>query len=102
MVLSNPNYVNDDERASDIVMLIIGGHDTTAYGVAFMMLEIARKHTNASPLPEIETFRKDIQNLPKNQWKNSSAMQNIIREGLRLNPPVAFGGIRLTGRDYDC
>lgn len=101
LVVDNHNYVDDNERASDIIMLIIGGYDTSAYGVAFLMLEIARKHTKVCPIPELEAFRKEIQNSPKDEWKYSTSLQYMIRESLRLNPPAPIASIYITGRDYE-
>jgi len=54
LIMNNPCYTNDLERAADVTTLLVGGHDTTAYSLAWTLKELARK-------PELQTqLREDL------------------------------------------
>jgi len=94
-IINNPNYANDDERAADVIIFLVAGHDTTAYSIAFTLLEIARNN----PL-EVETYRQAASSLPRDEWRKVDELQYIIREGMRLHPVAAMGSARTIGKEF--
>jgi len=93
-ICNNPNYADDDERAADIAILMAAGHDTTAYSISWTLLEIFRNH-----VPELETYRKKIAGLPRDEWRNVPELDYMIKEGMRLNPVLAMGTVRDVGTE---
>ena len=51
-LVNNPCYKSDDELAADVNMFLIAGHDTTAYSVAFALLELARNKDEQTKVRE--------------------------------------------------
>lgn len=94
-IVNNPDYKNDKERAADIVVLLAAGHDTTAFTLAWTLLEIARSRP-----PELNTYRKNITNLERKDWNRVDELHYIIQEGLRVHPVAAVGGVRQTAVDF--
>ncbi len=94
-IAKNQSYNNDQERWADIVLLLIGGHDTTAYSIAFTMIELA-KH------PEEQTkLRKDFKSWSSlEQQMQSNSLAHVIKEGMRLNPVAPMGGARISSKDF--
>ena len=41
-IMKNDAYQNDNERAADVTTLLIAGHDTTAYTIAWIVKEVAK------------------------------------------------------------
>eukprot|EP00521_Asterionellopsis_glacialis_P017455 CAMPEP_0195307676 /NCGR_PEP_ID=MMETSP0707-20130614/37836_1 /TAXON_ID=33640 /ORGANISM="Asterionellopsis glacialis, Strain CCMP134" /LENGTH=250 /DNA_ID=CAMNT_0040371929 /DNA_START=801 /DNA_END=1553 /DNA_ORIENTATION=- len=94
-ILNNPEYVNDQERAADILFLLLAGHDTTAYTISWVLLEIARTQP-----PELMAYRKQITELERGDWTRIDELHYMIKEGMRLHR-VAPGSIRQTGIDFE-
>mmetsp|Transcript_29395 Transcript_29395/g.64771 ORF Transcript_29395/g.64771 Transcript_29395/m.64771 type:complete len:493 (-) Transcript_29395:61-1539(-) len=94
-IINNPNYANDDERAADVIIFLSAGHDTTAYSIAFTLLEVARN----DPL-ELETYRQAASSLPRDEWRRIDELQYIISEAMRLHPVTAMGSARTIGKDF--
>ena len=46
VIIKNDEYKDDSERASDIIMILIAGHDTTGSTIAFALMELAKPPTN--------------------------------------------------------
>lgn len=58
-----PHYANDHERASEVTLFLMAGHDTTSFTAAWTLYELARVRrgrtfciaatpaTKASPMP---------------------------------------------------
>lgn len=88
-IMNNPNYEHDDQRAADISIFLAAGHDTTAYTIAWTLLETFRNVP-----PELEQYRKKAKELPQEEWKRVEELQYIIKEGMRLQPPLAPGTVR--------
>jgi cytochrome P450 len=44
-IVNNKNYLNDKERIADMVIFLVAGHDTTAFAIAWTLLELARNPT---------------------------------------------------------
>merc|ERR1712157_86481 len=106
LIVNNPCYKTEDEIAADVLVYLTAGYDTTAYSIAFTLLELAR-HPH-----EQEKVRKDLQKVATmsttssvrdsttNNIKRSEVLQRAIKESMRLNPVSAFGSARLCARDY--
>lgn len=94
-IMSNSNYPSDEARAADVLILLIAGHDTTAYSVAWAMIDIARNNP-----PELMVYRKKASVLPREEWKRVDELQYVIKESMRLNPVAAMGPARRVGRDF--
>jgi cytochrome P450 len=94
-LVKNPCYANEDELAADVLLYLTAGHDTTAYTMAFTLLELARN-------PDEQTkVRDDISSMDSvDQWRRSDALQMAIKESMRLYPVSASGSSRVCGRDF--
>jgi len=93
----NPCYANDDELAADVVLFLTAGHDTTAYSLAFTLLELARNQD------EQKKVRDEITAMGScgvDQWRKSNALSMAIKESMRLYPVSASGSSRVCGRDF--
>ena len=101
MVCNNNEYKSDDERIRDWFAYLVGGFDTTAYSLAWTLLELA-KNTK-----EQEYLRSELLKCTssKDELYNCKALKNVIREGQRLHNTAALGSARQTGKDFsyeDC
>lgn len=109
--MNNPCYETEDQLASEVLVFLTAGYDTTAYTIAFTLLELAR-HPQ-----EQKTVREDLVNTVKassvissspatgtivdqKSWRQSNVLQRAIKESMRLNPVSAGGSVRLCGRDF--
>jgi cytochrome P450 len=94
MIMNNRNYNNDDERAADVVDIIIAGHETSANSMTFLLLELSRNQK------EQQRLRKELVELSPEDRYNCNQLKNCIKEGLRLWPVTAVGPVRVVGRDF--
>jgi len=93
LIMNNPNYNNDDERAADMVDLIVAGHETSSSSMTFLLMELAR-HPHEQRL-----VQKELQGLSADQRTGSEHLKNCIKEAMRRWPVTAPGPIRVIGRD---
>lgn len=94
-LIKNPCYANDDELAADVLLYLTAGHDTTAYTMAFTLLELARN------TKEQTKIRNDIATMESPaEWRKSDVLQRNIKESMRLYPVSASGSSRVCGRDF--
>lgn len=103
-LVKNPCYKNDDEIVADVVMFLTAGHDTTAYTIAFTLLELARNKDEQTKV------REDIRRVANedsggdkcitDKWKKSDILHMAIKESMRLYPVSAGGSSRVCGRDF--
>jgi cytochrome P450 len=85
-IADNPNYRSDDERASDILTFLVAGHDTTAYSIAWTLIELARR-------PDLQDrLRTELKNA--NHMDSCEFLQCVVQESLRLHPVAAMGAVR--------
>ena len=104
-LVNNPCYANDDEISADVVMFLTAGHDTTAYSMAFTLLELARNKDEQTKVREdlqrvVQEHNSDGKACAVSTWKKSSALQMAIKESMRLYPVSASGSSRVCGRDF--
>jgi cytochrome P450 len=94
LIMNNPHYNNDDERAADVVDIIVAGHETSANSMSFLLLELA-KHPQ-----EQQRLHQELIKLPPEERNGCEHLRNCVREAMRLWPVTAVGPIRVAGRDY--
>lgn len=94
LIENNEEYQNDYEKSAAITGLIIGGYDTTGFTLAWLLIELARNPRVCSIL------KKDLLMLDPKEWVRSDKLQKIVKEGMRLHPPVLPGSVRITGKEF--
>jgi cytochrome P450 len=94
-IMKSDAYKNDDERLADMTVFLIAGHDTTAYSLAWILLELAR-----NPM-QMTKLRESLSNAPPEDWSRSEVLRIIVKEGLRLHPVISSGSVRTIGRDIE-
>ena len=94
-------YASDKERCADMTTLMVAGHDTTSYTLAWIFLEISRH-------PEVLTqIKKEIDSVVGDEegqitQRHLSSMvylDQVIKEGMRLWPVAALGLLRQCSKD---
>lgn len=93
LIDKNPNYTNDNERRNDLVVLFIAGYDTTAYTLAWTLLQLAKNKEEQTKL------RNELRSMPVEDRQNSAGLQCVIKEGMRLKPVLPLGSSRIVSRD---
>jgi len=88
---SDQAFPTDDEKAAQLLGLLIAGRDTTAYSIAFILIELAKNPKEQTKL------RESLSQISPENWTTSEHLQRVLKEGMRLNP-VSLS-IRETGRD---
>lgn len=92
-IVNDKEYKDDEERVRDIVVYFAGGYDTTSYTISWILLELA-KH------PETQTWlRQEMKKHAPEKVRDCVALKHCIREGMRLHPVAAIGGLRRTVGD---
>lgn len=85
-------YEDDTHRIADIVMLLLSGHDTTAYTLAWILLELARNPHELKYLRDALGGNDD--------GLAQQMLKDILREGMRLRPVSPGIGVRMIGKDF--
>lgn len=93
LVAHNESYKNDNERVADIFITLLAGHDTTAYSLAWTILELAKNEKI-----QIE-LRKELLSLPVEERIKSIKLQCVIKEGIRKNYIAPLAAVRITSKD---
>lgn len=96
MINENESYTSDKERISDMIVLLIAGHDTTGFTIANLLVTLA-KHPNIT-----ENLRQELLSMEPSKWSQSSQMRNALNENIRLYPTIPIGSVRVPGRDIIC
>jgi len=82
-----------DNKMAQLLELLVAGHDTTSFSIAWILLSLARH-------PEEQTvLRTSLASLSPNEYSTSVQLKAVVKEGMRLYPVAAAGSIRETGRD---
>ena len=93
-------YKSEKERCSDMSTLMIAGHETTAYTVSWIMIEIARNPDVLAKLKkEIGSVVTSDENITVKQLSEMPYLDCVIKEGMRLWPAAALGAIRVMSKD---
>ena len=94
LIMNNPCYQSDAERAADIFVFLNAGHDTTAYSLAWTLKELALN-------PQLQTeLRQELALEDPSTVHNNSFLKKCIREAIRLHPVSSVGSVRELGRDF--
>jgi len=93
LIVNNNKYKNDKERIADLSVFLIAGHDTTAYSLAWTLLELARNPS------EMSRLKKMLSSMPREDWVRADVLKNALRESMRLHPVAALGSIRVPTKD---
>ena len=72
---------------------LLAGHDTTAYSIAWILIELARNP------PEQKKLRDELSQLSPEEWNKSEHLKMVIKEGMQLHPVASAGSLRKIGRD---
>jgi cytochrome P450 len=91
-IAKSRKYEDDQRRIADIVMFLFAGVDNTAYSLAWTMIELARNPEEATKLKLALNGNDD--------FRAQEMLKDVIREGMRLQPPTPGIGIRTLGRDF--
>ena len=91
-IVKSKKYENDSRRIADIVMFLFSGVEKTAYSLAWTIFELARNPKVASELNSALNGSNDK--------RAQEMLKDVLREGMRLRPPVPGIGIRTVGRDF--
>jgi len=94
LILNNTKYKNDKERASDVVILLFAGYDTTATTLWWILRDLAMNPTEQIKLREAFKRLETIE-----ERSNCLELNCIIKEGMRLNPPVPIASGRTALKD---
>ena len=95
LVANSDAYANDEERAADILVMLIAGHDTTGYTLAWILKELAKNPE------EQQRLRDTLRASNFKERSQSEYLRKIVREGIRLHPVSAGGPARRIGRDIE-
>jgi cytochrome P450 len=87
-IANNQHYKNDKERASDILILFVGGHDTTAFTIVWTLLELAK-----NPLEQAK-LQRELKSMPIETRTSSIALKRVIKESQRLRTVIPTGSVR--------
>jgi cytochrome P450 len=91
-IVKSKKYEDDTRRIADIVMFLFSGVENTAYSLAWTIFELARNPRVASELNSALNGNND--------QSAQEMLKDVLREGMRLRPPVPGIGIRTVGRDF--
>jgi len=91
-IVKSKKYEDDSRRIADIVMFLFAGVENTAYSLAWTLFELARNPRVASELNSALSGNDD--------GRAQEMLKDVLREGMRLRPPVPSIGIRTVGRDF--
>jgi cytochrome P450 len=91
-IVKSKKYADDTRRIADIVMFLFVGVENTAYSLAWTMFELARNPRVASELNSALSGNND--------QRAQEMLKDVLREGMRLRPPMPGIGIRTVGRDF--
>jgi len=93
LIANNENYKTDKERASDILLLLFGGHDTTAYTLSWTLLALAK-----NPEEQLK-LQKELNSTAVDKRTSSVGLNNVIKEGMRLTTVAPMGSVRALTHD---
>lgn len=86
LIMKNDSYENDLERVADILILLIAGHDTTAYSLAWILIELAK-----NPIEQTKLHNK-LMSVTMEERRGLDMLKYVIKEGMRFRPVVAGVG----------
>lgn len=95
-LIESNEAISDKQKVAEIIIYLIGGHDTTGYSIASTLVLLG-KHRD-----KLSNLRADTNGIAPGQWSKSSQYFNyVLKETFRCMPVVATGPIRRVGKDFD-
>jgi cytochrome P450 len=96
-------YRSDRERCADMLTFIIGGHDTTAFSLSFILIEVARNPAVSAKIQEElrRVVPESAEHITLQQLNELTYLDLVIKEGMRLWPVAAVGPMRVASRDVE-
>ena len=94
-IIDDPNYIDDEDRINDCIILINSGHDSSAYTMAFFILDMCC-HKDIQ-----KQLRISLQNISEEGREHLPLLQNLIRESMRCHPVGGVGSMRTTTRNLE-
>lgn len=91
LIMESEAFPTEEEKAAQLIELLFAGQDTTAYSIAFILIELARSPNEQTKL------RESFSGLSPENWTSSKCLQRVVKEGMRLHP--VGRSIRKAGRD---
>eukprot|EP00292_Cryptomonas_paramecium_P034389 CAMPEP_0113726768 /NCGR_PEP_ID=MMETSP0038_2-20120614/40669_1 /TAXON_ID=2898 /ORGANISM="Cryptomonas paramecium" /LENGTH=209 /DNA_ID=CAMNT_0000657519 /DNA_START=411 /DNA_END=1040 /DNA_ORIENTATION=- /assembly_acc=CAM_ASM_000170 len=90
-------YPNEGQRAADVLTLLIAGHDTTGYTLAWTLVELSRQPRVLAKMRE----ELDRANPSRGEWSSDQVsglpyFHAVLKESMRLWPVAANGAGRKT------
>ena len=94
-------YASDQERCSDMTTLMIGGHETSSYTLAWIFLEISRHPAVLTQMKkEIDSaVGIDDEQISQRMLNSMVYLDQVIKEGMRLWPVAGLGMLRRNSKD---
>ena len=93
-------YPSDIERCADMSVFMVGGHETAAHTLAWIIIEMARNPAIRMKLKaEIDATAPDTDNITQKQLNEMTYLDYVIKEGMRLWPVAAMGSYRIASKD---
>lgn len=93
LIVNNPHYADDRERASEVIVFLIAGHNTTSYSLSWVLKELARHPHEAAKL------KSALCNVPREERSRHPELKIVLRDGMRLKPVAAAGRIGCTAKN---
>jgi cytochrome P450 len=88
--------ISDKQKVAEIVIYLLGGHDTTGFSIASTLVLLAKDRVI------LQKLRNDTQGLSPDQWSKSSPYFNhVLKEVFRFMSVASGGSIRRVGKDFD-
>lgn len=94
LIANNKNYKSDKERASDVLVLLLAGYDTTGYTISWILIALAKNQEEQSKL------QKELKSMAVNIRTSSVGLNNVIKEGMRLTTLFPVGSPRVLTHDF--
>lgn len=87
--------ISDRQKAAEIIVFLVAGHDTTGYTIASTLTLLA-KHSTV-----FQKLKDDTRNLVPEQWpKSSNYFTSTLKETFRYVPVAALSAVRRTHKDF--
>ena len=104
LIDENTNYISDEERISDLLLLLAGGYDTSSYSISWILLELARNPTEQSKLRRALKQEASTNGSGSHQndiYSSCTQLRNVVRESMRVNATAALGSMRVMHKDVE-
>lgn len=95
LIDSNDKFLSDQERIGEIIIYLLGGHDTTGFTLSTTLLMVG-KHPHIC-----NKLRSELLKVPPESWDTEcDYLKFVIKESMRLYPVAAINGFRKVGKDF--